>query len=106
VVRGVLDMEEENPKIKAAEVLPLSRSSEAPVSKVHLILKSPGIARDQLVELKRILLENKGDRAAVLHLIVPNQGETIIRLPIKVDPSSALLASLEAAFGYPIAYFE
>ncbi len=106
VVRGVLDMAEENPKIKAAEVLPLSRSNEASVSKVHLILKSPGIVRDQLVELKRILLENRGDRTAVLHLIVPDQGETIIRLPIKVDPSSALLASLEAAFGYPVAYFE
>jgi len=106
VVRGVLDMEDENPKIKASEVLPLSQSKETSVSKVHFILRSPGITRAQLVDLKRILLENHGDSAAVLHLIVPDQGETIIRLPNKVDPSSALLASLETVFGYPIAYFE
>jgi DNA polymerase-3 subunit alpha len=106
VVRGILDMEDENPKVKAAEVLPLSQSHETAVSKVHLILRSPGIGRDQLADLKRILLENQGETTAVLHLIVPSQGETVIRLPIRVDPSSALLESIEAAFGYPIAQFE
>ena len=106
VVRGILDMEDENPKIKATEVLPLSQSGETPVSKVHFILRSPGIARAQLMDLKRILLENPGDSAAVLHLIIPSQGETIIRLPIKVDPSPSLLESIEATFGYPIAHFE
>jgi DNA polymerase-3 subunit alpha len=106
MVRGVLEMEDENPKIKAAEVLPLSKCDQTCVSKVHFILRSPGIVRDQLVDLRRILMENQGESAAFLHLIVPTQGETIIRLPIKVDPSSALLASLEAAFGYPVAYFE
>ena len=92
--------------MKAAEVLPLSQSHETSVSKVHLILRSPGIGRDQLADLKRILLENQGETTAVLHLIVPSQGETVIRLPIRVDPSSALLESFEAAFGYPIAQFE
>jgi DNA polymerase-3 subunit alpha len=106
VVRGILDMEDENPKIKAAEVLPLSQSNETSVTKVHFILRTPGIGRDQLVDLKRILLENQGETTAVLHLILPSQGETIIRLPIKVDPSSVLLASLKEAFGYPIAHFE
>jgi len=106
LVRGILDMEDENPKIKAIEVLPLSQCDEACISKVHLTIRSPGITRDQLVDLKKILLENQGKSVAVLHLIVPNQGETVIRLPIKVEPSTALLASLEEAFGYPIAHFE
>jgi DNA polymerase-3 subunit alpha len=106
VVRGTLDMEDENPKIKATEVLPLSQSNETAVSRVHFTLKSPGIGRAQLVDLKKILLENQGNSPAVLHLIVPDKGETVIRLPMKVDPSSALLTSLEAAFGYPVAHFE
>lgn len=106
VVRGVLDTEQESPKVKAGEVLPLSRCHEVSVSKVHFTLRSPGIGREQLADLKRILLENRGKTTAVLHLIVPNQGETIIRLPIKVDPSPALLESVEAAFGYPVAHFE
>jgi len=106
VVRGTLDMEDENPKIKAAEVLPLSQSNETIVSRVHFTLKSPGLGRAQLVDLKKILLENRGNSQAVLHLIVPDKGETVIRLPMKVDPSSALLTSLEAAFGYPVAHFE
>ncbi len=106
VVRGILDMEDENPKIKAAEVLRLSQSNETTVTKVHFTLRSPGIGRAQLVDLKRILLENQGETTAVLHLILPSQGETIIRLPIKVDPSSVLLTSLKEAFGYPIAHFE
>ncbi|NIQ37163.1 MAG: DNA polymerase III subunit alpha [Proteobacteria bacterium] len=106
LVRGVLDMEDENPKIKATEVLPLSECNENCVSKVHFTLRSPGITKDQLIDLKNILNKNKGNSAAILHLIIPNQGETIIRLPIKVDPSSALLESLEEVFGYPIAHFE
>ena len=106
VVRGTLDMEDENPKIKATEVLPLSQSNETIVSRVHFTLKSPGIGRAQLVDLKNILLENRGNSPAILHLIVPDKGETVIRLPMRVDPSSALLTSLEAAFGYPVAHFE
>jgi DNA polymerase-3 subunit alpha len=106
VVRGVLDIEDENPKIKATEVLPLSQCRENCVTKVHFTLKSPGITRTQLVDLRRVLLENQGNSAAVLHLVVPSQGETVIRLPIKVDPSSALLESLEEVFGYPVAHFE
>ena len=106
VVRGTLDMEDENPKIKAVEILPLSQSSEVHVSMVHFTLKSPGIGRAQLADLKKILLENQGSSPAVLHLIVPDKGETIIRLPIKVDPSSTLLTSLETVFGYPVARFE
>jgi len=106
VVRGILDMEDENPKIKASQVLPLSQNERTRVSKVHFILKSPGIGRNELVDLKKILLENQGESTAFLHLIVPSKGETVIRLPIKVDPSSALLASLEATFGYPVARFE
>jgi DNA polymerase-3 subunit alpha len=106
IVRGMLDIEDENPKIKASEVLPLSQWTRTGTSRVHFTLKSPGISRDQLVDLKRILMENQGDRPAILHVLVPGKGETIIRLPIKVDPSSALLESLEATFGYPVAYFE
>jgi DNA polymerase-3 subunit alpha len=106
VVRGILDMDDENPKIKAAEVIPLAESSETSVTKVHFTLRSPGIGRDQLVNLKRILLENPGETEAVLHLVVPTHGETIIRLPIKVDPSPALLDSLKESFGFPIASFE
>jgi DNA polymerase-3 subunit alpha len=106
IVRGILDMEDENPKIKASQILPLSQSYRTPASKVHLTLRSPGLGRAQLVDLRRILLENHGESAAFLHLVLPSQGETVIRLPMKVDPSSALLESLEAAFGYPIARFE
>jgi len=105
-VRGVLNMEDENPKVKASEIVPLSQIKGACVSRVHLVLRSPGITRTQLEDLRRVLWENQGDSAALLHLIIPNQGETIIRLPIKVDPSATLVASLEAVFGYPIAHFE
>ncbi len=106
VVRGVLDLEEENPKIKATEVLPLSQFNKRSISEVHLTLRSPGITRAQLIDLKQILIENQGRSAVVLHVVVPDQGETVIRLPMKVDPSSALLESLEKLFGYPIAHFE
>jgi DNA polymerase-3 subunit alpha len=106
LVRGILDVGDENPKIKATEVLPLSECNENCVAKVHFTLRSPGITKDQLMDLKNILIKNKGNSTAILHLIIPNQGETIIRLPIKVDPSSALLESLEDVFGYPIAHFE
>ncbi len=106
LVRGLLDVEDENPKIKATEVLPLSQCSENCVSKVHLRLRTPGITRNQLIDLKRILQANQGETAAVLHLIIPNRGETVIRLPFRVDPSSTLLTSLEEVFGYPIAHFE
>jgi DNA polymerase-3 subunit alpha len=101
LIRGVLDKGEERHKVKASSVVPLDEAKMEKISKIHFWLRTPGVSKNQLLMLKKILEENKGECEALLHLIVPHQSEVIMTLspPLMVAPSERMRNSVEGLFG-------
>jgi len=108
LVKGILDKGEDNPKIKANEVIPLSTIKERSISGVHIRLTTPGLTRELLERLKSILLGKKGLCRVFLHIVIPNRSETVISLPdqFNVAPSDDMAREVEEVFGYNIVRFE
>ncbi len=108
LVKGVFDMGEDNPKIKANEVMPLSEIKERSISGVHIRLTTPGLTKEHLERLKSILLGKRGRCRVFLHIVIPNCSETVISLPdqINVVPSNEMAREVEEVFGYNIVRFE
>jgi DNA polymerase-3 subunit alpha len=108
LVKGVLDVGEENFKIKANEVIPLSKIKEKSISRVHIKLTTPGLTKELLERLKSILLGKRGRCRVFLHIVIPNRSETIISLPeqVNVAPSHEMTREVEEVFGYNIIRFE
>ncbi|UCD71412.1 MAG: DNA polymerase III subunit alpha [Syntrophobacterales bacterium] len=108
LVKGILDMGEDSPKIKANEVLPLSKIKERSISRVHIRLTTPGLTRELLERLKSILLGRRGRCRVFLHIVIPNRSETVISLPDKINvaPSDDMAREVEEVFGYNIVRFE
>jgi len=89
--------EEEKAKIIAREIMDLEQAKT----------KFTGLTKDQLHRLKNLVLQNRGDTDAFLHMIIPNKSETIMKLPghLKVNPSRNLAENVDHYFGYQVTYF-
>ncbi|RLB07681.1 MAG: hypothetical protein DRG50_02090 [Deltaproteobacteria bacterium] len=101
LVKGTLDKGEERVKVKASALLPLDEAKKQKVSKVHIRLRTLGLSKEQMLKLREILEENRGDCEALIHLIVPPRSEVIIAPSpeLMVDPSEELLRSVEGLLG-------
>jgi len=101
LIRGILDKGEERSKVKASSLVPLDEAKKEKISRVHFRLRTPGLSKDQLLRLKEILEENKGECEALLHLIVPHRSEVIMELSpaLMVAPSEKMRRSVEGLFG-------
>ena len=101
LIRGVLDNGEERLKIKASSLVPLDEAKREKISKVHFRLRTPGLSKEQLLQLREILEENKGACEPLLHFIVPHRSEVVMELPpeLMVAPSDKMRRSVEGLFG-------
>ncbi len=108
LVKGILDTGEDTAKIKANEVVSLTRIKEKSISRVHIDLTTPGLTKELLERLKSILLAERGQCPVFLHMIIPNRSETVISLPdeFNVTPSDTMAKEVEEVFGYHIVRFE
>lgn len=101
LVRGILEKGEERHKVRAVSITPLEEGMKGKVSRVHFRLRTPGLSKEQLLQLRKILEANRGGCEAWLHLIVPYHSEVIMALPpnLMVAPSEQLRRSVEDIFG-------
>ena len=101
LIRGVLDNGEERLKVKASSLVPLDEAKREKISKVHFRLRTPGLTKKQLLQLREILEENSGGCETVLHFIVPPRSEVVMELSpeLMVDPSDKMRRSVEGLFG-------
>jgi DNA polymerase-3 subunit alpha len=108
LVKGILDVGEDSPKIKANDVIPLSKIKEKSISGVHIRLSTPGLTRELLEKLKSILQKRKGACPVFLHMVIPNRSETVISLSdrFNVAPSDDMAREVEEVFGYNIVRFK
>ncbi|MBW2555117.1 MAG: DNA polymerase III subunit alpha, partial [Deltaproteobacteria bacterium] len=103
LVKGkvVKDGDKETVKILASKIIPLSDADKLLPPVTHLTLNLSEINKNQLEQLRGILLNYPGDCQAFLHLVIPQKSETIISLgnSFKVNPSPKLINEIKILFG-------
>ncbi|MBW2269017.1 MAG: DNA polymerase III subunit alpha [Deltaproteobacteria bacterium] len=88
------------PKILVREVLELARADERLASQLLLRVTEAEASRDRLLALKQILGKHPGECRVSLHLVIPDDSETVIALPGPgVRPGKALQQDLVDLFG-------
>jgi DNA polymerase-3 subunit alpha len=92
LVRGVLDLSEDQVKIKATEILLVSAATPSSISTLHLRVPIGSLDPAQLTGLKEILVIHPGGAEVRLHLMDEKRRETVIALGEKyrVNPSAEL----------------
>ena len=92
LVRGVLDLSEDQVKVKATEILLVSAATPSPISTLHLRVPIGSLDPAQLTGLKEILVIHPGGAEVRLHLMDERRRETVIALGEKyrVNPSAEL----------------
>ncbi len=88
-------------KILASKIIPLSDADTILTPAIHLSLNLSEINKNQLQQLKKILLNYPGDSQTFLHLKIPQKSDTVISLDnaFKVNPSPQLLDEIKSLFG-------
>jgi DNA polymerase-3 subunit alpha len=89
LIKGTLDISEENIKLKAIEVHSLPELPSSPMKPLHLKIPLSDLTSSQLAHLKEIIEAHRGSSKVLLHLIGGSHRETIVALPERytVDPS-------------------
>ncbi len=108
LVIGSLNKEEENAKIMAKEIIPLSGAKERSILDVHFRLNIPPLTREYMEKLRDVLLNHRGNCKAFLHLVIPDESETIIALgdDFQLNASDLLIDEVESLFGYSVTTFQ
>ncbi len=108
LIVGELDVGEEACKLLATEIVLLKEVRKAMAKRARIRLTTPGLREDQLRQLKSIIQRYRGDCQVLLHLVIPNRSETVIRLPdtLKMAASEEAMAEAEAVFEFKVMNFE
>lgn len=109
LICGKVNMEiESKPKINAVEVILLKEANKKLTSKVHIKFKTPGMRKDNLLSLRKILLENKGKIPVCLHIITTRHGEVVasVSSELNVTPNNRMIKEIEALFGENMIWVE
>ncbi len=88
------------PKVLVREVLELHRADERLASRLELRVRADEASDDRLKGLRAVLEKHSGECRVALHLVIPEEGETVIALPqLGVRPCPALMQDLVGLFG-------
>ena len=100
LVAGTLEPGD-SPKILVREVIALDRAEERLSSQLRVRLVADEVTRDRLTALRGVLERQPGDCGVALHVVIPGQSETVLRLaaPGGVRPDAALCRDVDALFG-------
>ena len=87
--------DEENPKaeLTAMEIEPLSQVRRHKTSQIALRIDVERLTADRAGSLKALLGRHPGPCAVTLRAIIPEKTETIIKVPLKVQPADELIES-------------
>ncbi len=101
LVRGETESDENQVRMKGAELRSLIAARNEKAREVHLHLTSADLSEAAARQMLQILHQHQGSCLALLHLTIPQRSETLIRLPehIRVDPSESFEEAIENLFG-------
>jgi DNA polymerase-3 subunit alpha len=89
-------------------VLALKEVRERLTRRVHFRLTTPGLDERQLRTLRDIVGRHRGECEGIIHLVIPNRSETLVRLPdtLRLQACDELVDDAEKLFGYNVVTFE
>ena len=101
VVVGKANVTEGGVKILADEVLPIAAAKERLVRAVHLRVLTPGLERETLEQVGRLVKTHRGPVPVYLHLVIPQHSEAVLSTGegCRVRPAPELLGGLEQLLG-------
>lgn len=107
-VKGVIDISDENVKIKGIEVSPLTKYVSNGNKKLHIKIPSDLVSLAKLNNFKQLVLSFKGNYKILLHLTGKDNQETIIELSEQymVDPSEQFQNYVKKLFKSAVIFFE
>jgi DNA polymerase III subunit alpha len=108
LVSGVLEKGEKANKVIVNEIHYLRDVNERQTRVVHVTVNSPAVDPSQLDLLKGIMMRYQGSCRTFVHVVIPDQCATTIRLPdsYQVAPSEGLVNEVDGLFGYKAVSFE
>jgi DNA polymerase-3 subunit alpha len=106
-VTGTLEVDEERCQIIADEVVVLESVAGEKVRQLHIQVPTDITTRDDLQALRQVLVGHPGNCRAFLHLLRPDQSETVIALPVdlSVAPTRGIVQAVEGIFGSGVTSF-
>lgn len=100
-VTGRVEVEDENPKVIVAEMIPLSDVNQRCTSAMHINVYLSDIEHGKLEELKKLLLSSGGNCPVFFDFIATTGEKVLMRAgrQFRVTPSPQLLSGVEALLG-------
>ncbi len=107
-VLGTTDINEESVKIICEDIWPLEEAPQQVTRSVHFALQSAQTAPALLDQLQGVLQQYRGVVPAFLHVVIPDQTETVMRLSddFRLLPSVELVNAVNDLFGAEVTRFE
>ena len=108
LVKGDVDADGTLQKIIANEIHPLSEAKNHWIGKVHIHLRTPGLERETLLEIKNVLAAHKGNNETLIHFVFPDNKTKTIRVEenLRIQPSDEVIQDIEAILGEKAIRFE
>ena len=100
LVSGTLEAGD-TPKVLVRDVTPLERAEERLGAQLRLRVLASETTRDRLLALRDLFGRHPGECAVALHVVIPDESETVLALPglRGVRPDEALLREVDGLFG-------
>ncbi|HAK60155.1 MAG TPA: DNA polymerase III subunit alpha [Nitrospiraceae bacterium] len=101
IVCGMLDKSEQGAKIKATRLHLLDEVKKKGTTRLDIRFNATGLTEDDLVKVKDILMNHKGEIPVFLRLQNPARKESLISVgqDIMVNPSEQLISEIEGVLG-------
>lgn len=101
LVKGAVESDGNIPKVIAKEILPLADAKKHWKGKVHIQFRTPGLERETLLAVKRILASHKGPNELLLHFIFPDDKARVrsIETGMRIQPSDEVIEQIETVLG-------
>lgn len=106
IVVGKVGADGDKVKLIANQIIPFSEVHTLAPLVTHLSLNLSEINKNQLQQLRNLILSYPGDSQTYLHLMSPQKSETVISLgnAFRVNPSSQFLNEVKGLFGKAVQF--
>ena len=75
---------------------------------VHVRIRTPGLEKDMMTSVRKVLAEHQGNNPLLVHFIFPDGKNRVrtVESDMKVRPSDAVIHEVEALLGEESIYFK
>ena len=108
LIQGTVDSDGNQPKVIAKKICLLKEAKEHWEGKVHIRFRTPGLEKDTLISIKKILGKYKGGNEAFLEFLFPDNKirKLSVGENLKIKPCNEIIQEIKAILGEDSIRFE